>query len=186
MFQIRLSWMNKDGSQADEYKIMYKALTSFDEHWKRQDNSTALELGVALPSLPPPESTEVVIISANKTEYIIGPVPEATMFEIRMISTNKFGESLPTSEIRVVTHSQNEPKPVTGSSIIDEVEEKKKAPNLRKCCVDKGVKTDACLKQLCEPFIIEPVEIEDSIMCMKYMNTSYKCIEEIREQNDYE
>jgi len=181
--------MNKEGTQADEYRISYKALTSFDEHWRKQDNTTASELGVAIgPMLPPPESVEVVVISANKTEHIIGPLPEATMFELRMVATNKFGESLPTSEIRVVTHSPNEPKPVNASSTepIDEVEEKKQAPNLRKCCVDKGVKTDACLKQLCEPFIIEPVEIEDSIMCMKYMNTSYKCIEEIREQTDYE
>ena len=102
---------------------------------------------------------------------------------------------MPTSELRVVTHSQSKDetkdKEGTDSSrkkVVDDLDKSElgQVPNLRKCCSTRGVKNEACLKQLCEPFIIEPVEVEESIMCMKYMNTSYKCIEEIRDNTDYE
>lgn len=116
------------------------------------------------------------------------------MYEVKMVALNKFGESLPTNDLRVVTHSPmvEEAKEDKDNSsrkkVIDELDKGDLAevPNLRRCCSNRGVKNEACLKQLCEPFIIEPVEVEESIMCMKYMNTSYKCIEEIRDNTDYQ
>lgn len=98
-----------------------------------------------------------------------------------MIARNKFGESMPTNEIRIVTHSPLPPSSTPNESeesssrkkVVDDLDGNGKAgdpaqvPNLRRCCSAKGVKSEACLKQLCEPFIIEPVEVEESIMCMK-------------------
>lgn len=104
-----------------------------------------------------------------------------------MIARNKFGESMPTNEIRVVTHSpplspsntasESEENGSSRKKVVDELDngngkgektgDPAQVPNLRRCCSAKGVKSEACLKQLCEPFIIEPVEVEESIMCMK-------------------
>lgn len=97
-----------------------------------------------------------------------------------MTARNKFGESMPTNEIRVVTHSPpspsstpNDPEESSRKKVVDVLDGNGKTgdpaqvPNLRRCCSAKGVKSEACLKQLCEPFIIEPVEVEESIMCMK-------------------
>lgn len=119
------------------------------------------------------------------------------MHEIKLVGLNKFGESLPTNEIRVVTHAaaakdtgENSPNDMDNNrkKVIEDTDKNDTslAPSLRRCCTDHGVKNEACLKQLCEPFIIEPVDVEESIMCMKYMNTSYKCIDEIRDNIDYE
>lgn len=133
-----------------------------------------------------------VTLPSNQTEYLLGPLKEATMYEVRMMAFNRFGESLPTNDLRVVTHTNpttkagEEPKPASGGGDEEEDVNSPKVPNLRRCCTGQGVKSESCLKQLCEPFIIEPVEVEESIMCMKYMNTSYKCIDQIRENVDYE
>lgn len=166
---------------------MYKELTSFDNNW-RKTNNTKIE-----------ERQEIVLVPGNATEKLLGPLKKSTMYEVKLIALNKFGESLPTNELRIVTHSPAAEEAETKSEkdsdaasrkkVVDELVnkgDKSDVPNLRRCCSNRGVKNEACLKQLCEPFIIEPVEVEESIMCMKYMNTSYKCIEEIRDNTDYE
>lgn len=187
---IMIKWANRENTQATEYRLSYRKLTTFDDNWRKQ-NSTAL-----VPMVE--ERPETIIIPANETEKLLGPLKRSTMYEIRMVALNRFGESLPTNELRVVTHSSPlEPSSDTESSTSGPSSSSSsppspaaaistEVPNLRKCCSNKGVKNEACLKQLCEPFIIEPVEVEESIMCMRYMNTSYKCIDEIRDNTDYE
>lgn len=155
---------------------MYRELTTFDADWKKANMSRE-------------ENWATLLVPANSTERLIGPLKISTMYEVKMLALNKYGESMATNEIRVVTHAAMVEEPPTTSSPIDVIEDGNRtnsAPSLRRCCSNHGVKNDACLKQLCEPFIIEPVDVEESIMCMKYMNTSYKCIEEIRDNIDYE
>lgn len=164
---ILAKWSKTENAQATEYKIIYRELTSFDSHW-RKSNGTPIE-----------EKQEILIVSGNTTEKLIGPLKKSTMYEIKMIALNKFGESLPTNELRVVTHSptseeDNKSKDNDNSreKVVDDLDkpsDPSKVPNLRQCCSGKGVKNEACLKQLCEPFIIEPVEVEESIMCMRYV-----------------
>lgn len=168
---------------------MYKELISFDNDWKKLNQTDHRNNNDEL----------VLLIPGNITEKLIGPVKRSTMYEIKMLAINKFGESLPTNEIRIVTHfnAENDNKKSTnedenantnadkGNNTNDTSMVVNEAPNLRKCCANRGVKNEACLKQLCEPFIIEPVDVEESIMCMKYMNTSYRCIDDIRDNIDY-
>lgn len=180
-----MKWTTKDADSGVQYKVIYRQLTAFDDNWK-QRNQSRME-----------DRPEVVIVQGNSTDKLLGPLKPNTMYEIKMIAFNKFGESLPTNLLRVVTHGQSMVSPAAAAdddgTAVDKSnnttigqDESMKVPNLRQCCTNKGVRNDACLKQLCEPFVIEPVEVEESIMCMKYMNTSYKCIDEIRDHVDYE
>lgn len=174
-----MKWTNRDNSLANQYKIIYHELHSFDENWSKINRTIDDE----------PEQT--IIVPATETETSIGPLKRSTMYEIKMIALNNYGESLPTNDLRVVTHSSDSTKI---SELIKPNENETESndnngtdvPSLRRCCAQQGVRNEACLKQLCEPFIIEPVDVEESIMCMKYMNTSYRCIEEIRDNTDYE
>lgn len=160
---------------------------SFDENWSKINHTVTTN----------DEPEQTIIVPATITETSIGPLKRSTMYEIKMIATNNYGESLPTNDLRVVTHSSDAKISDSIKSIGNNTESNENdnnnnnnngtvAPSLRRCCSQQGVRNEACLKQLCEPFIIEPVDVEESIMCMKYMNTSYRCIEEIRDNTDYE
>nr|XP_046912345.1 Ig-like and fibronectin type-III domain-containing protein 1 isoform X1 [Dermatophagoides farinae] len=184
---ILLKWTNRDNSLANQYKIIFHELHSFDENWSKINHTVTTN----------DEPEQTIIVPATITETSIGPLKRSTMYEIKMIATNNYGESLPTNDLRVVTHSSDAKISDSIKSIGNNTESNENdnnnnnnngtvAPSLRRCCSQQGVRNEACLKQLCEPFIIEPVDVEESIMCMKYMNTSYRCIEEIRDNTDYE
>ncbi|KAF7493386.1 Ig-like and fibronectin type-III domain-containing protein 2 [Sarcoptes scabiei] len=223
---IKVKWVNRENTMAQQYKILYKALHSFDEKWRIDNKTEANHRNHFRDILTTDDDDDdgdnirggnnrknskndgkfesILMVPVNYgNEVLLGPLKKSTMYEIKMIALNKFGESLPTNDLRVVTHSIETQDSSTstdkeqvmnnnnnGNDFKSDEEEIKnstiEAPNLRRCCSSKGVKSDTCLKQLCEPFIIEPVDVEESIMCMKYMNTSYRCIEEIRDNHDYE
>ena len=65
-------WTNKENSQATEYKIIYKELTTFDNNWR--SNVTSSD-----------EAQETLIVSGNATEKLLGPLKASTMYEVTKI-----------------------------------------------------------------------------------------------------
>ncbi len=119
-------------------------------------------------------------IFSNVTEYIINNLKQSTMYQIEMKSINKFGESIVTNELRVVTLSpeimktEKDMKKPISSLALNKTDYS--VPNLRKCCIENGVKSEQCLNSLCDTTKVEEASAIDISYCAQYANITFKCL----------
>ena len=123
-----------------------------------------------------PESIQKLIESyeLNVTEL------QSTIYEIVMKVINKFGTSVVTTGLRVVTLShqimtteKDMKKPISPLAFN---KTDSNAPNLRKCCVENGVKSDQCLNVMWDATKVEEATAIDISYCAQYANITFKCL----------
>lgn len=182
MFQILVKWeKNPESSQPliDYYELNVTELHSFDPiEWslnKKSEISKHLKqtqgMGTKFKSYK---------ILSNETEFIIKDLKESTMFEMSIRSVNKYGTSVVTNDIRVVTLSKpihniekDTKKPISSLKFNKTASF---APNLLKCCAENGIKTEFCLNTLCDPTKAEEATIGDISYCAQFANITFKCL----------
>lgn len=120
------------------------------------------------------------MILANTTKYIINNLKSSTMYEIEMKSINKYGTSIITNGLRVVTLSheimttEKDMKKPISSLALNKTDTY--VPNLRKCCIENGVKSEQCLNAMCDATKVEEATAIDLSSCVQYANITFKCL----------
>lgn len=93
-------------------------------------------------------------MDGNQTTFHLRNLKPVTMYEVTVTSENMHGTSLPTYALRTLTLS-SEPSydlPPPAENVTSSGNESSPAiPDVRGCCVQKGVKQERCLRTMCDP-----------------------------------
>lgn len=100
----------------------------------------------ATPSTLTSHSVQVSVPS-TQSFAVLNNLSAFTMYEVTVTAHNSHGSSLPSYVVRSLTLTPGKIKPTA-------VAEAPQLPDIRKCCVDKGVTHKTCLDKLCDPGMI--------------------------------
>lgn len=129
-------------------------------------------------------------LPANQTRFNVTSLKPFTVYEVVMQSRNRFGQSLPSEQIRVVTRLNETAGhqdaripssiPAPGELAINQTANQNSAdnrlPNMRQCCIDRGVKLDRCVDVLCDPTHTDQASLADLMICAPWANVTFSCL----------
>ncbi|KAK6628150.1 hypothetical protein RUM43_001962 [Polyplax serrata] len=92
-----------------------------------------------------------------------------TMYEITVTAKNGHGTSLPSFSIRSTTLPQ-------GKRRGNMTAEPPQLPDIRACCVEKGVTHMVCLDKLCDPMPSDIAAVTDLMICAPWAATTFSCL----------
>lgn len=135
---LNVSW-NYPISNMDtvtKYIINVTSLRSFDSSlYPVETNTTASPL-----------TTHSVQVSVPATQNyaVLNNLSAFTMYEVTVTAANSHGSSLPSYVVRSLTLTPGKMKPTA-------VAEAPVVPDIRSCCINKGITHKTCLDILCDP-----------------------------------
>lgn len=117
-------------------------------------------------------------VDATLTSYTLNDLKPFTLYQVVLTSHNKFGSSQETPMVQALTS----PEPVPEKSLIksklsatnNSSGKSVKLPDLRKCCKDGGVKSEACIDALCDP--TQQYNVSRIMSCSHFANITFKCM----------
>jgi hypothetical protein len=132
-------------------------------------------------------------LPANQTQFNVTNLKPFTVYEVVMQSRNRFGQSLPSEQIRVVTRlnatsghqDARVPTsiPAPGELVIQDTNVNKsrssadkQLPDMRRCCIERGVKLDRCVDVLCDPTHTDQATLADLMICAPWANVTFSCL----------
>nr|CAD7256254.1 unnamed protein product [Timema shepardi] len=92
-----------------------------------------------------------------------------TMYEIFVTARNIHGSSLPSYSVRTLTLTPGRLK----SSQVAEAPE---LPDIRSCCVKKGITHPTCVDKLCDPALSDITEVTDLMICAPWAADTFSCL----------
>uniref|UniRef100_T1HB70 Uncharacterized protein n=1 Tax=Rhodnius prolixus TaxID=13249 RepID=T1HB70_RHOPR len=118
-----------------------------------------------------PHSVQVnVKVSDNQSNYVvIKELVPFTMYEVTLVAKNKHGTSLPSYPIRSLTMVAGQMKTQTPKKV-------PKLPNVKQCCLEKGIKHEKCLSKLCGLTENADLEVADMMICAPWAQTTFSCL----------
>ncbi|ODM96583.1 Ig-like and fibronectin type-III domain-containing protein C25G4.10 [Orchesella cincta] len=104
----------------------------------------------------------------DKTTLLLEHLQPFTMYEISVSAFNIHGRSLPSNRVRALTLAPGviRPEPKTAP----------KLPDIKSCCITKGVNTESCVSKLCDPKLATQVEIPDLMICAPWTPEVFSCL----------
>ncbi|CAG0886259.1 unnamed protein product [Darwinula stevensoni] len=163
--ELKVTWSRPrvEGAGIDHFEVNLTRLATFDptdDGPKRPLNdSQELVLPEAMQIQVPPDSNATVI--GNLSAY--------TMYEVVVLSVNAFGRSLGTPRVRVLTLPADATPPPPPK-------EPPPLPDVRACCVNKGVNHDKCLNSFCNPLMEDDVSLPDLMICAPWAGDMFPCL----------
>ncbi|KAF7279649.1 hypothetical protein GWI33_006881 [Rhynchophorus ferrugineus] len=154
---IRVEWSlpHANVETITEYTVNVTALKSFDE--ASEDEPTMRN------------QSYFQKVSKNDNFTIFQNLQPFTMYEVSVIAHNIIGTSLPSYHVRTLTMSQGKLVPrTTGKAPA--------LPDIRSCCVQRGIAHKTCLDRLCDPVEAEKVEITDLMICAPWAQDTFSCL----------
>ncbi|GAB6027715.1 hypothetical protein CHUAL_001951 [Chamberlinius hualienensis] len=111
-------------------------------------------------------------INSTETSTVLKDLKPYTMYEIYIISVNQHGSSLPTYRLRALTllpeSDQTDIQP-TNVSIPD-------LPDIRGCCVKKGLPMENCVDRFCDPKKTDEINLTDMMICAPWVSITLPCL----------
>nr|CAD7400362.1 unnamed protein product [Timema poppensis] len=92
-----------------------------------------------------------------------------TMYEIFVTARNIHGSSLSSYSVRTLTLTPGRLK----SSQVAEAPE---LPDIRSCCVKKGITHPTCVDKLCDPALSDITEVTDLMICAPWAADTFSCL----------
>ena len=166
---IRISWSRpkSNGNTVTEYAINITSLRFFDSNLQESDSDSD---GKEIVIQPPKKIHSVQLKVPGKTNFtIVNSLVPYTMYQIQITSLNIHGSSLPSYAVRTLTLAPNIMKPLNMS-------QNPKLPDIKQCCIDKGISQTKCLDKLCDPINAENIEVVDLMMCAPWSAKVFKCL----------
>lgn len=117
-----------------KYIINVTSLRSFDAHLIDPADT---------PSTVTSHSVQVSV-PASQHSAVLNNLSAFTMYEVTVTAQNSHGSSLPSYVVRSLTLTSGKMKPTA-------VAESPVLPDIRGCCVAKGITHKTCLDKLCDP-----------------------------------
>lgn len=172
---LRVNWSRpiSNAGSVTEYLVNVTALRTFDGE-EGDSYASALERNrkdeeKLTSSTPPPkiDRRQIKVPAGLLTANVSGLTP-FTMYEITVTAQNGHGTSLPSFAIRVMTLLEGKVRP--------NVAKAPKLPDVRACCVEKGVSHRVCLDKLCDPVQSDITEVTDLMICAPWVAPTFGCL----------
>lgn len=161
---LKVSWTIpiSNTESITKYYVNVTSLKTFDEHLidpkeatKEKDQKISHTIHIDVP--------------ASQNETTVSNLVPYTMYEVTVTAVNKHGSSLPSYSVRSLTLNPGKMKP----SIAGEAP---KLPDIRGCCIKKGVHPNNCLDKFCDPSLANTAGITDLMICAPWANDSFSCM----------
>lgn len=160
---LKISWSlpAANTETITKYSVNVTSLKTFDDYLADPSDNKSLnqKLSHTIHVNVPPSQNETVV--NNLTPY--------TMYEVTVTAVNNHGSSLPSYSVRSLTLNSGNMKPSISG-------EAPKLPDIRSCCVRKGVHPKNCLDKFCEPSLADTAEITDLMICAPWANDTFSCL----------
>lgn len=153
---LQISWTPPENlaSTVKHYKINVTVLQSFDEDYLA--NNTASTISVTIPS-------EMNYTTINNLQPF-------TMYTIFVTAENEFGSSLPSTRVRALTLENGMANGGNSIAVIP------KLPDVKGCCISKGITHRMCLDKMCDPVNADFTEVPDLMVCAPWANITFGCL----------
>ncbi|KAB0793035.1 hypothetical protein PPYR_12655 [Photinus pyralis] len=158
---LKISWAPpaSNSDAISHYMVNISSLRSFDESLSdpMEERSTALRYSAN------------VSVPNSQLETVINDLSPFTMYEISVLAVNSHGSSLPSYSVRSLTLTPGKIKPTA-------VAEVPELPDIKECCVKKGITHKNCINKLCDPLVADTTEITDLMICAPWATDAFRCL----------
>ncbi|XKL66935.1 hypothetical protein PGB90_010355 [Kerria lacca] len=165
---LNVTWdkPTQNSASVTEYAVNVTMLKSFDNNpifGKNIEEQNSSWIIVT------PHSVQVKVQSTDRN-VVIRHLTPYTMYEITVTAKNTRGSSLPSQAIRSVTLSVGKVKNNNNSKPPPPL------PDIRNCCMKKGITHSTCLDKLCDPAQADATEVTDLMICAPWASQTYSCL----------
>ncbi|XP_057659770.1 Ig-like and fibronectin type-III domain-containing protein 1 isoform X1 [Diorhabda carinulata] len=158
---LRVSWSEPiaNTETITEFSVNVTSLKSFDLRNIDEENNNN------------PVYTQSVLVKVPGTQRstILQDLIHFTMYEITVTAINRHGSSLPSYSIRTLTLTPGSTKQPIAS-------QPPQLPDIKSCCVNKGIVHNTCMTKLCDPIMASSVEITDLMICAPWAADTFGCL----------
>uniref|UniRef100_A0A131YT19 Neural cell adhesion molecule l1 n=1 Tax=Rhipicephalus appendiculatus TaxID=34631 RepID=A0A131YT19_RHIAP len=115
-------------------------------------------------------------VDGNQTTFNLRNLKPVTMYEVTVTSENMHGTSLPTYAVRTLTLGAEPsfdlptPENITSNETLPSI------PDVRGCCIKRGVKQERCLRTMCDPSRADETTLTDVMICAPWANVTFACM----------
>ncbi|KAH8032935.1 hypothetical protein HPB51_003889 [Rhipicephalus microplus] len=115
-------------------------------------------------------------VDGNQTTFNLRNLKPVTMYEVTVTSENMHGTSLPTYAVRTLTLGAQPsfdlptPENITSNETLPSI------PDVRGCCIKRGVKQERCLRTMCDPSRADETTLTDVMICAPWANVTFACM----------
>uniref|UniRef100_A0A1S4H6G5 Receptor mediating netrin-dependent axon guidance n=1 Tax=Anopheles gambiae TaxID=7165 RepID=A0A1S4H6G5_ANOGA len=157
---LQVSWQAPErlGGSVKYYQINATRLHAFDQDYLA--NATTAE-GGGLVTLQ---------VSADQTTAVLSNLAPFTMYTVTVSAHNDHGSSLPSMRIRALTLEGGVVSKQTSVAVVPVL------PDVRGCCMKKGITHRTCLEKMCDPVKADFTEVPDLMVCAPWANITFACL----------
>ncbi|XP_058124562.1 Ig-like and fibronectin type-III domain-containing protein 1 [Anopheles ziemanni] len=156
---LQVSWMapEKLGGSVKFYQLNATRLHAFDQD--ALANATDAKDGLV-----------TLQVSADQTTAVLSNLMPFTMYTVTVSAHNDHGSSLPSMRIRALTLESGVVSKQTSVAVVPVL------PDVRGCCVKKGITHKVCLEKMCDPVKADFTEVPDLMVCAPWANITFACL----------
>ncbi|XP_063243751.1 Ig-like and fibronectin type-III domain-containing protein 1 isoform X2 [Bacillus rossius redtenbacheri] len=132
--------------------------------------SVSMRPPTAAPATAPRQlETQQITVPGKYNSTVVTRLRPFTMYEVSVVARNIHGSSQPCYSVRVLTLTPGKARPPS-------VAEAPRLPDVRGCCVKKGISYATCLDKLCDPTLSGVAEITDLMICAPWAADTFSCL----------
>ncbi|XP_052873386.1 Ig-like and fibronectin type-III domain-containing protein 1 [Anopheles cruzii] len=160
---LQISWAapEKLAGSVKSYRIEAAMLHAFDQDYL---------VNASDPASGGAGSVKVLQLPANQTTAILSDLSPFTMYTVTVTAVNEHGSSLPSTRIRALTLESGVASKQTSVAVVPVL------PDVRGCCVKKGITHRTCLDKMCDPVKADFTEVPDLMVCAPWANITFACL----------
>lgn len=155
------------------FRINVTELHSFDPDTATPKNETIKEVSTSTVDTTQAFSVKV---DGNQTTFHLRNLKPVTMYEVTVTSENMHGSSLPTYALRTLTLGSDPTFDLPTPANITSNDSLPGIPDVRGCCVKRGVKQERCLRTMCDPSRADETTLTDVMICAPWANVTFTCM----------
>lgn len=155
--KVEWSMPRANSHSISEFAVNLTALKSFDLNSEEDTQSNI--------------TGNSIIRKVHKDENytIFNDLMPFTWYQVTVVSENIIGTSLPTYAVKTLTLAPGKMKETMNGKVPT-------LPDIKSCCVNKGITHKTCLNKLCDPIETEKVEITDLMICAPWAQDTFGCL----------
>ncbi|XP_030759730.1 Ig-like and fibronectin type-III domain-containing protein 1 isoform X2 [Sitophilus oryzae] len=154
---LRIEWTlpHANAETITEYTVNVTALRTFDETSEEEPLMNNQSILIKIPS--------------HENSTIVQELQPYTMYEVSVTAHNIIGSSLPSYFVRTLTLAPGKVMETINGKVPP-------LPDIRSCCINKGIGHKTCLDKLCDPLEADKVEITDLMICAPWAQDTFSCL----------
>ncbi|TRY80837.1 hypothetical protein TCAL_04329 [Tigriopus californicus] len=116
-------------------------------------------------------ATETFTVSGEVFEYPLTGLKPFTLYNATITAINKFGESLPSYDLLVVTHVKGDPMWTKSKG-----QALPALPDFQSCCQTKNISHASCADRFCNFEKVQEATIPDLMVCAPWTGSMFDCL----------